>query len=766
MATESIRIRVGATVDRSIGNAFRPIVDAARVARQAVEDEMERAWAAVNGKGAVKGGAQGPYRSVVRAAEKAADEVVAAERRKQTKIASEEAKATRRREAAERHVARIRDRHFLEQQRQGERAERTAARAATRDAAATRKENVGRIRAVGGGSIETLGKIGRGALGVAGSVARGAGVQTDLASFVGQAVELETRAGELSAAAYDEKRDKGKRIDPRTLVRLGRDVGQEAAFDPAKVLEGLQAFVGKTGDLATGQAALPGLAKLARATGTSLEAMVGSAGEAAKALGDVGPGKEFETAEEKGRALVNVLRLIAGQGKVGAVEMKDLAQYGGRLAAASQAFGGDAAKNLGDMGALAQLSVARGGAASAAEAAVAVAGFANTLKTPARAKEFAAHGVEIQNQKEGGFRSVRDILKDASAGAIGRGGLDQGSLEFKKMFANVKGAQAADPAFQAYSKAFRQNLEVTKDKTKADEAGKKAIDELFDNFGKAISATEEKDSFDRSMKTSAAQVQLFNNKLGEIGGKIAERVLPELSKLQPTIIALAQGFATMVSFAAENPIKAGAIALGASIAKAAVGNVITSGVEKLIAGAASKGGGLALGVAAITIATATLIAQSLIDEREKGAAGALEQRETAKAEAAKVDAALKAGDPAAKENLDVLKAQRAAVQAQIKEGQAYFESGKTERYGGEGVFDRIAGGARQLYDVATTPTTMEDIGRGRSAMQAQPELYDTRAKLDALIAAIEAQGKKTQKVEITNLPAAAGPVANASNTTK
>lgn len=355
----------------------------------------------------------------------------------------------------------------------------------------------------------------------------------------------------MSASAYDEKRDKGKRVDPKELMRTARSVGQQAAFDPTKVLEGLQSFVGTTGDLATGQSALPGLAKLARATGTSLEDMVGAAGKAALALGEVGPGKDFETAADKGKALVDVLRLMAGQGKVGAAELKDMAKYGGRLAAASQAFGGDSAKNLGDMGALAQLSIAKGGAASAAEAATSVAGFANTLKTPARIKEFKAHGVDVM-AKGGGLKGVRDILKDSSAAAVSRGG-NEAPLEFKKMFANVKGGQAADPAFQAYSKAFRANLEVTKDKTKADVAGKKAIDDLFDTFGKAISSAEETDSFNASMKTSAAQVQLFNNKLGEIGGAIAEKVLPALIKAGPTIVKVVEAFAKMVSFAVDNP---------------------------------------------------------------------------------------------------------------------------------------------------------------------------------------------------------------------
>lgn len=771
MSDPAIRIRVGAAVDRNIGKAFQPIVDAARDARRQVEAEMDRLWAAVGGGGkrASKAG-QGPYRSVVREAERAANQVVAAERRKQRQIESEERKATRRRESAERHVARIKDRHFAAQQREGERADKLAARSAER----SRKDNVGRLRGVAGGSVETLGKIGRGAVGVAGSIARGAGVQTDLGSYIGQSVELETRAGELSAAAYDEQRDKGKRIDPRELVSIARNVGKEAAFDPARVLEGLQAFVGKTGDLATGQAALPGLAKLARATGTSLEDMVGSAGEAAKALGDVGPGKEFETAADKGMALVNVLRLMAGQGKVGAVELKDLAKYGGRLAAASQAFGGDSAQNLGDMGALAQLAVARGGAASAAESATAVAGFANTLKTPARAKEFEGHGVKIEDKERGGFRSVRDILKDASSRAVDVAG-DKGSAaqEFKKMFANVKGAQAADPAFQAYVKAFRQAMTVTKDKTKADQAGKAAIDELFDKFGKAISETEESESFARSMNTGAAKVQLFNNKLSEIGGQIAERVLPQLQKLAPYVVSAAEAFAKFVSFAAENPGTAITGAIVASIGKAAIGAGVSGAVSKLIEGAGAKmtgGMSLALGSAMIAITTATLVAQALNEEKAKGAENVKKDIEEANKivlAAEKEYKETKTLSPETQKQLDVA---RASILATEDTARQYRGAGGDERYKGTGSLlsmQTIAAGMHQAYDVATTDMTMESLGGGRQASDQSRELSMMRQSIDGMRAEMAKNAGKTQKVEIVGgLPGAPGPVANTANTTK
>ena len=754
MSDPAIRIRVGAAVDRNIGKAFQPIVDAARDARRQVEAEMDRLWAAVGGGGkrASKAG-QGPYRSVVREAERAANQVVAAERRKQRQIESEERKATRRRESAERHVARIKDRHFAAQQREGERADKLAARSAER----SRKDNVGRLRGVAGGSVETLGKIGRGAVGVAGSIARGAGVQTDLGSYVGQAVALEARAADLSNAAYDPTKPEGRR-SPGSIVSQARAIGDMAGFDPEKVIEGLQAFVGKTGDLKTGEAALEDMARLARATGTNLEDMVGAAGEAALALGDVGPGKAFETNAQKAQALSDVLRVLAGQGKIGAIEMRDLAQYGGRLAAASRQFGGDAKKNMGDMGALAQISKQEGGGAiNAAEAAMSVSGLVNTLKTNARQKEFEAAGVKTMDADKN-FLPVREILKNAAAAAVGD------PTKFKKMFANVVGGKAADPSNRAYREAYNKELAASKDKKKADAAGRSAIDEMFDRFSKGIGEQEEKESFGVRMKTAEVQVQQFNNELSKIGGQIAERVLPQLQKLAPYVVSAAEAFAKFVSFAAENPGTAITGAIVASIGKAALGSAVSGALSKLMESAGSKFSGkmnMALASAAITIAAATIVAQMINEKREAGAKGSAEQRENVKADIAAAQGKKELGQT----DLERLKADRAILQNQIKEGQRYFETGR-ERYGGEGVIDTIGGGLNQVMDVARGKTTFEDIGRGKEAEAKFPELLEQRAAIDRLIATIEKNSGKPIKAEITNLPASPGPVANTANTTK
>jgi hypothetical protein len=454
---------------------------------------------------------------------------------------------------------------------------------------------------------------------------------------------------------------------------------------------------------------------------------------------------------------------MAGQGKVGAVEMKDLAKYGGRLAAASQAFGGNAGQNLGDMGALAQLSVARGGASSAAEAATSVAGFANTLKTPARVKEFKAHGVDIF-AKGGGFKSVLDILKDSSSAAVERGGTEA-PLEFKKMFANVKGGQSADPAFQAYIKAFRASMEVTKSKTKADEAGKKAIDELFDSFGKAISENEEKESFDRSMKTGAAQVQLFNNKMSEIGGQIAGRVLPQLQKLSPFIVSAVEAFAKVVTYAAENPGNAIAAAVVASIAKAAIGTAVTSGINSLLTNASAVKGMNAISIVAgsIAIASVGMIAiDSLMNEIDKGTNKSLEQDIKATDAILGGRSALREVETTGNDQKDLQ-----AVAEKRREQAAALEEARAQQ---TSIKERISniGEAGNLFNVIGGDKTFGDVGRGMADADKTDQLAADYKALSTVIQNLTAQlGKPlTVKGEVNVSGAAPGPTANLTNTTK
>ena len=97
---------------------------------------------------------------------------------------------------------------------------------------------------------------------------------------------------------------------------------------------------------------------------------------------------------------------------------------------------------------------------SAAESANAVAGFATRSKTRRASKEFRRTALTSSTRAADSSRSATSLNRRPPA--VERGG-ENALLEFKKMFANVKGAQSADPAFQAYVKAFPSAMTVTKD---------------------------------------------------------------------------------------------------------------------------------------------------------------------------------------------------------------------------------------------------------------------------------------------------------------
>jgi len=141
-------------------------------------------------------------------------------------------------------------------------------------------------------------------------------------------------------------------------------VGGETGTDANAALEGLSKFVGKTGDLKLGRELMKDLAVYAKATGTELDDMTDAAADVATALPE---------AADKNKQVLAVMRAIAGQGKLGAVEVKDLASQMAKLAANAGQFEGSAADNIITLGAMAQESRQRGGSASASQATQSVA---------------------------------------------------------------------------------------------------------------------------------------------------------------------------------------------------------------------------------------------------------------------------------------------------------------------------------------------------------------------------------------------------------
>lgn len=552
-----LTIRVGAAVDRSLTEAFRPLIEAANRAKAVVEKTSVSAGAARvrAAKGAVSA-EEKEYAKLVKATEKwRRDEVRAAEKAAKDREAAAEKAArfeTATAERAARDKAKANERAMAQMARDSE-------RAAKQNAAfnATISKGVSAAARGAGG----LAKAGLGAaMGIAGDLARGAGVETSFGAMVSKNFELESKAQDLANAGFmaGDARN-GMRVDRNDLVKQAFSVGKTTGMDANDAIEGLGQFVGKTGDLATGRDILEQMAKLSRATGTNLSDMTSAAGDVATALGDI---------PNKGQAINQIMSSFAAQGKLGAVEIKDLSAQMAKLASQAPQFEGNMADNLAMLGALAQEARQRGGAASATQAATSVSGFVSMLKTPKRAEEFEkATGKKVFNQ-QGMIRNPQELILEA----LRAKGMDP--TGFKTIFANAQGGRAVE----GFASIYRQ--------AGGGQAGEKAVIAEFERLKKAtIDMAEAEESFRLAMQPAKTQAEVFNQTMRETAMKVQQEVTPALIAMAPAAVAAAQGLAKAVEFFT------GKSAIGSQIQSTGgnVANVIAASRAGVKAGEVDKG---------------------------------------------------------------------------------------------------------------------------------------------------------------------------------
>lgn len=524
MAT--VRIKVGAALDPNTGAVFRPLIESAKKARAAIDGEFRQAGRSARALGpAVKDSTTKADRAIVelerqlKGLPSTLDKAGGAARQfgKEAEASFSIAKdrfAALAKEAAT---------NSREVERSMERASAARAKALGR---------AGRWAATGAGQVGMM--AARGALGagrrIAGDVLSGAGVQLDIGAGVAQNVDLERRAVELSNAGYDPAGGKnGVRVDKTALVNQVREVSNYAAYDPTQAMEGLQAFVAKTGDLALGRDILKDMAMLSKASGSNLTDMVDAAGDVSNQLGKV---------DNKSELVSQVMRSIAGQGKLGAVEIKDMARQMAKVAGAASQFAGDRAQNIALMGAFAQEARQQGGASSATMAATSVAGMINTLKTPARVGAFAANGVQVFDKTTGAMRNPAEILIES----LQKTGTNV--TGFKKMWANVQGARAVEGFAGVYRSTYADTKGTEQERVAAATA---AVRAEFERLTKvAMAQGEIQESFNRAMNTTESRVQLFNNQMAATAAQLQESLMPALQDLAPVVVEAAHAFAGAV----------------------------------------------------------------------------------------------------------------------------------------------------------------------------------------------------------------------------
>lgn len=532
-----LRIKVGASVDRDLGLAYRPLVDAANRAAAAISAAGKKGGQAVSTE-TRKGtsAAETAYAKLIRettkwekeavrsadkaskAAQKAANDEVKAKEHAVKECIKWQEKATRERlrdnERILRDVARI--------EKAEEAAAAKAARADGRSTKASAKRWGGRADA-GYGAITGVARSAyRAASGIAGDLARGAGVQLDFGSLVRSGVDLETQAVDLANAGYMPGKGgaNGQRQSSAGLISQVRQVALSTGTSSGDAMGGLQAFVGKTGDLETGRAVLGDLAKLSKATGANLGDMVDAAGDVANALGNI---------PNKGVAVQSVMAAIAAQGKEGAVEIKDLATQMAKLGAASGQFSGGTAEVMSWMGALTQMTRAKGGAASATQAATSLGSFTASFSKGARRSAFDKAGVALEDST-GKIRNPRDIIIDALRAT---GGKTEG---MGKMFADA-GARRVTRGFESIYK-----------EAGGGEKGLDAVRKAFDDLANAVVHNKEvDDSFALSMATAGSKATVFNEKLGAVTDELKSNLLPMLHELSPLLLGAVKSFSDWVA---------------------------------------------------------------------------------------------------------------------------------------------------------------------------------------------------------------------------
>lgn len=582
----SIKIRVGASRDRSVDVVIADIEKRARKAGQIIAKSMSGG-----------GTNRGPYRT-------AADSAIREHRRVTT--AAERAAREQERIAARaaREQERIQRRSLQAQARGFKQLADVAAREMAR--AYRQREREGRqrreifARRTSYGAMRGARVLGGFGVRAASDIARGAGVDFSLSAGVGRAVELDKAATRLSNNAYirGAEGQAGQRQDPSVLSAEARGIAErmQGTTTAGEVLAGQEAFVAKTGDLETARAVTEDLAKLSAAFGANLEDVVDAAGDVSSVLGDV---------PNKAERVKGIMKDTAAMGKLGAVEMKDFATQMAKIASAAPSFEGDAGENIRKLTALTQFARAKGGAASATQAATATAAFANTLKTPARVNAFKAEGIDVMNAR-GQLRDPMRLIEESLAKTGGD------PVRLKKLFANVVGGRGVEALANTYRGAGGGDKGI--------EAVRASWKQMLDDA--KIGDKELADSVKAAQSTDAAKAQRFQNELDKVVSSLASKVLPEMEKLAPAALKLAESLGKATAWAAANPGKAITAAIVASIGQAALGATVRAAIESMIRGGGGAGrtpgllpGGAGGGPANVAPLAAALVGTALATDQ-------------------------------------------------------------------------------------------------------------------------------------------------------
>lgn len=529
-------VRVRASGDSSLTSVFRPLLAASAAAAKGVEVQL-----AGIGKAAARGAEVGA------AAHRRAGKEGESAYRKLGTAAEEWAKRSEKAQDAAHKKA-------LANLKELEREQKRAADAqAARSTAGARAE---RAATVASGALRTFGGLARTGVGAVGRAASEAfGVDVDVFAAAGRARETQDIAGRATRSAATAKGQIATAADVEATVKAIQDGGDRAKLGYGKMAEGLEDFVSKSSDLKTGTAVLARMGVIAQATGADVKDLL-SAG------GDVN--RELDDSPDRAERLLSIMRLVAKQGAMGNVEVKDLARYMARVEATAFMYEGSKDRNIGILGALAQVSM-KGGASSAAEATRSAAAFARDLTKSKSIEAFSKEGIDVFSDKtKTKIKSPEEIIAKV---------LEKTNGDLSKI-SNLFRNDASRKVMLGFASIYEQ--------AGGGQKGIEATRGEFKRYSTTMSQEEMNAQARTALESDTAAAQTFKNELEKIGQQVGHEVAPSLKELGPVALGAAKGLSGLVSFGASHPETAITAAIVGSIGKAMGG---TAGATFQIAAA-------------------------------------------------------------------------------------------------------------------------------------------------------------------------------------
>lgn len=563
-------VRVLASADPSLRNVFDNFRSLAKRAGDAVKRDGDTV-----AKQRVKSEEQ-ITKAAEREQQKRTKTALREEQKRSSEAAKTQAKATKdfeREEQRRTRIVRSEEKARVREQERGQRQTKRDNAQIVRDT----MSGYNRISTVAGNAFGNMTKIAKTAVGVVTGFAGAIGVDTSISSIAQKGMGFEKAIVDVANSGA-----KGG-ATPADIARARK--GVEGAADATKTDQNAMAgalgkYTSLTGDIDTGIASLTMFGKLARATGTDVEDLAGAAAQIANGLGDV---------PDKARIVEEALRVVAQQGKLGSVEIKDLAIHMGKFASKAQFYEGSRQDAMATLGALAQLSM-KGGASTAAEAASAAGNFNRDIAQKKAGKAFDKYGVK-RYEKDGKVRDPAEIIIDALKATGGNG------QKLQEMFTNQssrKGVLGAASTFNAAG---------------GGEAGADAVRAEFNKLRASVSKSDVETNAQNSMNTGEARAADLNNKVQRKMGAMIEGLMPAFEKMIPSLESLANSLikaapaiADFTKFLVDNPAVAITGAIVGSIAKAGIGEAVRGSLKSLLEGMldrkAKPGGGGAPGAPA------------------------------------------------------------------------------------------------------------------------------------------------------------------------